>query len=369
MHKKTILVFLICVPFLVGMGYFSFLSNYQKLIFNYQQFSEIQSNLKILNNELSNFASKEDFSLKSKEVSLIAVGDIMLSRTVAKKIKANGDLNFPFLKTAEFLRSGDIVFGNLECPITAGREIQSGEMIFHANPGVEQALAKAGFSILSLANNHSMNFNVKGIEDTFKYLSNVNIKYVGAGKNDEEAYSPVFVKLNDFTFAFLAYTDPSVVPISYKAGKDRPGVAFMDVEKMVKAVNEAKKIADFVIVSMHAGNEYVFNPNQFQINFAHAAIDAGAEIVIGHHPHVIQKVEKYKGKWIIYSLGNFVFDQMWSQETREGLIAKIIFDENGVKNIEFTPILIEDYAQPKILEGEDAERILKKLNITPENIF
>lgn len=297
----------------------------------------------------------------SKEISVITVGDIMLSRGVAKKIKSHNDLNYPFLKTRDYLKSGDIVFGNLESPITPGREIEHGEMIFRANPGIEKALAEANFSILSLANNHTPNFGQKGLLNTFKYLDQVGIKYVGAGKNLEEAEKPVFIEKNNIKFAFLAYNSPDVVPQSYFAGESWAGTAPMNIEKMTKMVKKAKEQADFVIVSMHAGNEYVYKPNQFQINFAHAAIDAGAELVIGHHPHVVQTIEKYKDKYIFYSLGNFVFDQMWSRATREGIIAKVLFNKNGVTKVDFTPVLIEDFCQPKILEGNEAKIILERL--------
>jgi len=296
-----------------------------------------------------------------KEVSLFAVGDIMLSRTVAKKMKLKNDFNYPFLKTKDFLKTGDLVFGNLETSITPGREIQTEEFTFRADPGVEKSLALAGFSILSLANNHTPNFGAKGLKDTFKYLDQAGIKYVGAGENEEKTNEIVYLESKGFKFAFLAYSSPVFAPASYFAKGGAPGIAMMDIEKMAEAVAKAKEKADFVIVSMHAGEEYVQKPNQFQIKFARAAIEAGAELVIGHHPHVLQTVEKYKGKYIFYSLGNFVFDQMWSQQTREGVIAKAIFNKNGVIKVEFTPVLIADYCQPSILEGKEAETILKRL--------
>ena len=298
-----------------------------------------------------------------KDVTLIAVGDMMLSRNVASKIKANNDFNYPFLATRDFLKTGDIVFGNLECPITPGREIKTGEFTFHADPGAEVALADAGFNILSLANNHTPNFGDKGLMDTFELLSKEGIKYVGAGKDAEDAERAVYMEKNGITFAFLAYNDSDVVPASYAATATRPGTNFMDIPKMEAAVKEAKHQADIIIVSMHSGTEYV-DPNQRQINFAHAAIDAGADFIIGHHPHVLQRVEKYKDKYILYSLGNFIFDQMFSLETRQSVIVKAIFDKEGVKDITFTPVLIYDYAQPRIVENEEEKQmILKQLEL------
>lgn len=295
------------------------------------------------------------------EVSLIAVGDIMLSRNVAAKMRRYGQ-DYPFLKVADYLKTGDLVFGNFELPITPGRLIKSGEMIFRAEPGVEEVLKKFGFSILSLANNHTPNFGAKGLKDTFAYLKKAGINYVGAGENLAEAEAPVFIEKNGITFAFLAYNDADVVPKSYFATNKTPGTAFMDKARMTEAVKKAKERADFVIVSMHSGVEYVHEPNKSQKEFARAAIDAGAEMVIGHHPHVIQRAEKYKGKYIFYSLGNFVFDQMWSEPTKRGLMLKIMFAQGGVKNVEFMPVLIQDYAQPRIMEeGAVKDNILRTL--------
>jgi poly-gamma-glutamate synthesis protein (capsule biosynthesis protein) len=244
-------------------------------------------------------------------------------------------------------------------------------MMLRNNPGVEQGLKNAGFTILSLANNHIPNFGEQGLKDTFNYLHQAGIYYVGAGNNAEEAAAPVFMTIKGTKFAFLAYNDTDVVPPSYEATQNHAGTNFMRPDRMTEAIKRAKQNADIIIVSMHAGTEYTDDPNQSQITFAHAAIDAGADLVIGHHPHVIQPLENYKGKYILYSLGNFVFDQMWSEETRQGLTAKIFFTKTGVQKIEFQPILIEDYSQPRLLQDKEAEQILTQLKspLSKESIF
>ncbi|PJC47663.1 MAG: capsular biosynthesis protein [Parcubacteria group bacterium CG_4_9_14_0_2_um_filter_35_11] len=288
-----------------------------------------------------------------REINLIAVGDIMLSRNVDKKMEEHKDYRYPFFKTAQFLKLADITFGNLECPIIAGRDIQTGQMIFRADPQAVEGLKYAGFDVLSLANNHFPNFGEKGIKDTFLYLSEAKISYIGAGNNEEEAHRPKVFEIKGIKIAFLAYNDSDVVPLSYEAIKDHPGTAFMKKGKMQEDVKKTKVISDYLIVSMHSGTEYAKAPNQRQINFAHEAIDAGADLVIGHHPHVIQGAEEYKGKYIIYSLGNFVFDQMWSKATREGLVTKIKIKfkegENPKIETKFYKVLIEDFSQPRIL--------------------
>jgi len=316
-------------------------------------------------------SQKKKLPQVSEEVSLVAVGDISYSRGVERIVIKQNNTNYPFLKIQDYLKSVDLVFGNLETPITQGPEIPDFEMIFRSNPGTEQALKQAGFSILSLANNHTPNFGEKGLKDTFNFFANAGIKYVGAGQNEQEAYQPVYIEKRGIKFAFLAYNDTDVVPAYYEASVNRAGTAFMRVDKMTEAVKEAKRKADFVIVSMHAGTEYAGKPNKSQVNFAHAAIDAGADLVIGHHPHVVQTMEKYKGKFIFYSLGNFVFDQPQSEETKEGLAVKVYFAKNGINRISLLPVVMENLAQPRMADKNEADKISQRLNfsLASQNVY
>lgn len=294
-------------------------------------------------------------------VTFIAVGDIMLSRTVADRIRKHQDVNYPFLDTADYLRSADFVFGNLEAPITPGRTIGSTEMVFRAEPGVEQALKAVGVAAVSLANNHIMNFGAKGLEDTIQYLDAAEIAHAGAGAGAEAAQAPALVERNGITVAFLAY---SYTGTTWSASDDtRAGPAAISNETVADDVALARAAADIVVVSMHNGTEYAAQPSVAQKNFAHAAIDAGADLVIGHHPHVVQTVEKYLDKYILYSLGNFVFDQMWSEETRHGMTARITLDRTGVKDIRYEPIIIDDYAQPRLAEADEAGPIIERLHL------
>jgi len=307
-------------------------------------------------------SQKKKLPQASEEVSLVAVGDISFSRGVERIVRKENNTNYPFLKIQDYLKSADLVFGNLETPITQGSGIPDFEMIFRSNPGTEQALKQGGFSILSLANNHTPNFGEKGLKDTFNFLENAGIKYVGAGQNEQEACQPVYIENKGIKFAFLAYNDTDVVPAYYEASANRFVTAFMQIDKTTEAVKEAKQKADFVIVSMHAGIEYTGKPNNSQINFAHAVIDAGADLVIGHHPHVVQTLEKYKGKYIFYSLGNFVFDQPQSEETKEGLAIKVYFAKNGINKISLLPVVMENLAQPRMANKNEVDKILRRLN-------
>ena len=285
--------------------------------------------------------------LKKDTVTLMAVGDIMLSRVVGQKMVEYQDYNYPFLKTADILKKADLTFGNLETAITPGKPVLTSEMHFRADPEAVAGLVYAGFDVMSLANNHTLNFGQSGLKDTFKYLSESDIDYVGAGENLEKARQPIIKKVNDISIAFWAFSD-SQWP-GFSAGTDYGGVAVMDIDFLRQDIKRIGDGVDVKIVSMHAGTEYETTPNNRQIEFARRAIDAGADLIIGHHPHVVQTVEQYHNGWIIYSLGNFVFDQMWSEATREGLIAKIILNKQGVKDIEFIPVIIEDYSQPRLV--------------------
>ncbi|MFH2097481.1 MAG: CapA family protein [bacterium] len=299
----------------------------------------------------------------SKEITFLAVGDVMLSRTVADKMQRHG-FDYPYEKVADLLQSADFVFGNLEMPIIEGRRIEAYEMVFRADPGAEQGLAKANFEIVSLANNHTMNFSNQGIENTFQLLDNAGINYCGAGMTKEQALQPALFRKDGLTLAFLCFTDTDVSPDSYGAKEQVSGVAFMNLDDLDSALENAREQADIIIVSTHSGNEYTEVINSSQSSFARHAIDMGADLVIGHHPHVVQKVEEYKDKQIIYSLGNFIFDQEWSQETKQGMTALITMNEQGVSDMAFQPVIIEDYSQPRLTDESETQSILDRLQFT-----
>lgn len=297
----------------------------------------------------------------SRPISIIFTGDIMLSRGVGYQIKKNNDFNYPFLKIADTVKSADIAFGNLEGPISSRGSNQGSIYSFRDDPKVVEGLKFAGFDVLSLANNHMLDWGRESLEDTVSIFKANNIESVGAGKNYDEANKPVIKEINGTKFAFLAYTN--LLPASFTAAKDTAGISEFNPENIKKSVEAAKKNADIVIVSLHWGEEYAKSPSLWQKNLAHALIDSGADLIIGHHPHVVQGTEKYtsstntaslvplseaagdesdkQGKtgWIAYSLGNFVFDQNFSEETMKGLMIKAVF--RNKKLTDFQPIKID----------------------------
>ncbi len=302
---------------------------------------------------------------KDKPIEFVFGGDVMLSRQVNSRMAKYEDYTWPFIKIANFLGSADLSIINLESPFVLANDyfVPTGSFMFKADPKALEGLILAGIDLVSLANNHTLNQGRKGLNENFEILKEKGIKYIGAGRNELEAYQAEIFEINNKKFAFLAYAYPSDNSV---AKEDSAGIATMDIDRMVKDVSQLKEEGNIVIVNMHAGIEYTIEPNWQQEYFAHAAIEAGAEAVIGHHSHWPQIIEFYQDKPIIYSLGNLVFDQMWSPETRQGLLAKM-FWRDGWERIEIIPIKIYDYGQPEIIsDEEERSEILERIGV-PEN--
>jgi len=299
-----------------------------------------------------NFTSQAQLT-ENETITIILVGDIMLDRGVEYMIKTEGkgDFRFPFLKIADELQKADILFGNLEGPISDKGTKVGSIYSFRNDPKSIEGLTFAGFDVISLANNHVFDYGREALEDTLLRLKTAGIDYLGAGFNEKEAYSPIIKELNDTKIAFLAYTN--LGPETWKAGEENSGIAWIsenNLETIKRDIEKVKKESDILIVSLHSGEEYQKTPTQFQIEFSRAFIDAGADLVIGHHPHIIQPNEKYKDGWIFYSLGNFVFDQNFSEETMRGQILKILIENNKIKEVVPINIKINDFFQPEIIQ-------------------
>lgn len=307
---------------------------------------------------------------EEKEISMVFAGDIMLSRQVNRIMEKNNDYTWPFKELFEYLNEADLVIANLESPFIknlASYEVSTGSFMFKANPLAIEGLKLANIGLLSLANNHSLNQGQQGIIDTIDILNENNILHAGAGRDKQEARSPAISTIGGQNFSFLAYAYPNDNSV---ASNNHGGIANMDIEEMTNDMASIKNSStSTIIILMHAGTEYTTEPNWQQKEFARAAIDAGADMVVGHHPHWPQIFEFYQNKPIIYSLGNFVFDQMWSEETREGLLLQATW-QNDLKRLELIPIKIYDYGQPKILEaGEERNKILERIGANDSGII
>jgi poly-gamma-glutamate capsule biosynthesis protein CapA/YwtB (metallophosphatase superfamily) len=278
-------------------------------------------------------------SAKSETVKMLFVGDIMLSRQI--EVIANREENpiFHFLKIGEVTRSADIAFGNLESPVSVRGQNLGSIYSFRASPKMLEGLVYAGFDIVSVANNHAFDWGPDAFLDTQMHLEKVGIVSVGGGKDIAEARKPVIIERNGAKFAYLAYSEFAT---KYPSS-NYPAVAPLDRKKMKEDVMGAKLLADVVVVSIHWGAEYETRANDEQKTIARELVDQGALLVIGHHPHVVQEVEEYGDGLIAYSLGNFVFDQNFSQDTSKGLMLKVEISDKKIARYEemvvrFTPM-------------------------------
>lgn len=310
------------------------------------------------------------------EVNFYAVGDIMLSRNVAGQIsKNNKDSNWPFKNIEKELLSTDFNFGNLESPYSGRDDFNpSGSLVFNAPTWTLPGLTNYNFKILNLANNHGLDQGLEGLRYTKKILHENNVLSLGVGDNLGEAWQGQVYTIKDVRIGFIGASYASINDGGITKNNNIARIEDLDTLKI--AIANLKTKSDFVVVTMHAGTEYTRSPNQSQTDFARAAIDNGADIVIGAHPHWIQTFEQYKGKYIFYSLGNFVFDQMWSQDTKEGLMLKITLNKSGgnslqgsntpanIKQIQLEPVVIENYGQPRIANEVETQKILNKIGAT-----
>ena len=291
--------------------------------------SENSQNKNLIETPALNQSENISADVHQNTITLMFVGDIMLSRQVGAKMEKENNWQWPFLKIADTIRTADILFGNLEGPISdKGKNIGS-IYSFRADIRAIEGLKFAGFDILSVANNHMFDWGREAMEDTFKRLKEAGIDYAGGGMNESEAYVPLIKEIKGLKIAFLAYCAEGSE--YWGASGEKSGIAWLEEQRLKKDIAEAKAKADLVIVSMHFGEEYQSKPTSVQKFFARAAIDSGADLVVGHHSHVLQPIEEYKNGYILYSLGNFVFDQNFSPRTKESTILKVIVEDAKIK--------------------------------------
>ena len=287
-------------------------------------------------------------STPSMTVNLEAVGDIMLARSVANQVLSKGP-GIVFAGVQSALDSADVLVGNLECALTSVGEPQHKSFTFAAPPDTAKSLELAGFNILSLANNHAMDYGGPGLLDSRNNLWKVGIASAGVGANSSEAHAPILIQRNGLRLAFLAYAD---VPVenggfdarSWVATATQPGISWADIDQITADVTAARNQADVVIVFLHAGyevNTYIPPVSINQRKEAYAAIDAGAALVIGSHSHILEPIEKYHSGVIAFSLGNFVFDE-YRGLANASIILHVVLSPAGVQSYDWIPVLIEN---------------------------
>ena len=338
---------------------------------------------------------------KDKEIVLYAVGDVGPNREDPPSI---------FRHVSGFLNQGDIRFCQLETNFsTRGTPLPQARLPMRAHPDSARALRDAGFQVVSFASNHCMDFGQEAFFDTIDAIKTNGMELIGAGRNIAEARRPAILQSNATRIAFLAYN--SILPFGYWAETDRPGCAPMrawtfyeqvepdqpgsrcrihtfphksDLRAMAEDIESVKSEADIVILSIHWGIHFV--PAQladYQRETARKAIDCGADLILGHHPHILKGIEVYKGKAIMYSLGNFAIEQPsafmkdlyeterhreieelnphWDEkreyplppETRKSMIFKCVISEKRIRHISFLPVYLTDRSEPEIMKSGD----------------
>lgn len=293
-------------------------------------------------------------------VKISFVGDVLLGSTVNNLLEQHG-YDYPYQDVKSLLQAPDLTVANLETPITTRGTAEDKTFAYRSSPDVLPAFKEAGFDLVSLANNHTMDYGVVGLLDTLDYLDEEGIHRVGAGRDVEEAYRPYVWESSGITVAFLSFTRV-VSKGSWKAGHGFPeGLAeTYDHTLAVEAVTKAKEQADLVVVLAHWGEERHDDPNDIQIDLARRYIDAGADLIVGSHPHVLQGFEQYKGKWIAYSLGNFIFTTRDdAPKTLDSSILEATCSKQGC-DLQLVPIFTK-WAKPVVMEEQQGRELFRRL--------
>lgn len=285
---------------------------------------------------------------------VIATGDVIPARHVDVVIRQRGDdFLYTVAATKEITADADLTVVNLEAPLVEGCPYHDSGLIFCGRPGFAGALTAAGADIVTLENNHIGNYGADGIAETEATLTAAGIDFAD---RDTAAVRDV----RGLKFGFLAFN-----------GVEQT----LDTDAMVAQIEATRPLVDVLAVSFHWGAEYVSLPQvapgvaeDYPPDVAHLAVDAGADLVIGNHPHWVQAVELYKGKFIAYAHGNHIFDQMWSYETRVGVIGRYTFYDEVLVKVEYVPTLIEDYAQPVPMEGAEGQAVLDGMKSASEEL-
>jgi poly-gamma-glutamate synthesis protein (capsule biosynthesis protein) len=308
--------------------------------------------------QVRSFAQDPD-SIKC--LSLLALGDVNLGRTVGQKI-LKGETDYPFKEFYSVLDRAEVVFANLECPVTdQNGETQSpkSNVVFCAPPQAGATLRRAGISVVSTANNHAFDYNLKGLRETIKFLQQDSVQFVGTVSDSGAEFLPVIIEHSGIKIGFLAYTQTVNI-----LGRWNGMISIFDSARASSEIALLKPRVNFVIASYHGGDEYKDMPGKSAERDLKLLADFGADIVIGHHPHVPQGVVNYNGRWIFNSLGNAVFNQpqrYWTQRSFAVLIGlKTRNDDKEISSIELIPF--RPGYQPKIdLSANETEELVNRI--------
>jgi poly-gamma-glutamate synthesis protein (capsule biosynthesis protein) len=280
------------------------------------------------------------------EAILVFLGDVSPGRTMEAQLGRFGP-SYPWAGLAPLLREADLAVANLESALTTRGKPLDKPYLIRAHPGTARTLIDAGFDLVNLGNNHALDYGQAGLDQTLATIEDLGIRTVGAGPSEEMARRPAILDLNGLRVAILGYA-----AARWNGSEDVPAtdrVAWAYPEAVRADVQAIRDEVDLVIVQLHAGTEYAPEPSPDQVRFARAAVDAGAHLVVGHHPHVTQTVEQYGGGLIVYSLGDALFD-IPRQATRRGHLLRVHATRDGLAQAELWPFWITNAIQPTLLD-------------------
>jgi poly-gamma-glutamate capsule biosynthesis protein CapA/YwtB (metallophosphatase superfamily) len=294
------------------------------------------------------------------EVRILAAGDVMLGSWIDQVTRSKG-WNYPFVQLDSIVNQADIFFCNLEAPFGTNGAAFEKTYTFRVSPDLVQILAAGRINIVSLANNHMMDYGGEPLQTTIELLDKNNIYHSGAGLNLQEARKPARLAVKGKNISVACYS--LTFPEEFWATDTSVGTCFPSHSFVFRDFKKFKSDSSILVVSFHWGGELQTMPKEYQIALAHQVIDAGADLIIGHHPHVIQGIEIYRGKVIAYSLGNFIFGS-YSESAKEGMLLEFWQGAAGIEKCRIYPLLVynrEVEFQPRLLVGESREKFFTYL--------
>lgn len=288
-----------------------------------------------------------------QDVTVVFSGDILLSSYVLNNYEKSGINGILSEELQSEMQNADITMVNEEFPFSnRGTQAQDKQFTFRVDPGYVKILQEMGIDVVTVANNHALDYGTDALSDTFQTLDNAGIAYVGAGDNLERASQPYVIKAGGKTFGFLAAS--RVIPeVSWNIDNRQPGMlCTYDSAELCNAIQKAKETCDYVVVYVHWGIERENTPQDYQRQLGKAYIDAGADMVIGAHPHVLQGIEYYNGKPIVYSLGNYIFNQ----EINSTVLLKTTITPENETTLQLIPAYASG-AKTQKMQGEDGAQL------------
>jgi poly-gamma-glutamate capsule biosynthesis protein CapA/YwtB (metallophosphatase superfamily) len=288
----------------------------------------------------------------AQTATFIFAGDLSFAHAFERSYQ-----NHPFYAFAHWDQAGryDGMMVNLENSVTRSSDSVDKEFVFKMKPEFLSQLRSAKVSLVNCANNHTADFGFNGILETIQQLDSAGIRHVGVGKDFADARKPVVLVVHGIRIGFLGYGGVK----EFIAGKGSPGTNSRNEQFILNDIRRLRSSVDAVVVSLHWGEELALEPDQDQIALAHKIIDGGADLIIGHHPHVLQGIERYRDKIIAYSLGNFIFGGNAGCANSETAVLKVTVSQETLE-VKPLPIRVRNW-QPEPADSVAAERTLQRM--------